>query len=473
MFKPNEIERFSMMLDPQMKKLEERIMEDIVRRIKINGEITRAADWQINRLQQLGVSMKTVENEIQRALNLDDADMEKLYSDITERGYARDNKLYEATGKQQIPFEENAELQQLISSVANQTNETMRNITQSLGFAVRQPDGKLGWSPLAQYYQQTLDGAMLDIASGAFDYNTVLKRVVNEMTNSGLRTIDYATGHKNRVDVAARRALMTGMSQITAKVNADNMEALDTEYVEVTWHGGARPSHQVWQGKIYHWRRGGNTGTAVPTAPRPQAQKVQYSAGKALTSEMEMSKRRNQPTSINRELIFSPEYVEKFNGISGNKETDELICKKARDMLTHRNNTLYEDMYLFDEKTKMVVGTQTHSNKIQEVVYNESLERAVKKYKEYSLISLHNHPESKPPSGSDFASCGGRKYKKGIICCHNGDVYIYQSGKKPFTAKLFDITVDKYKKRGYNEYDAYEETLKQFQRDYGIRWEKR
>ncbi len=34
------------------------------------------------------------------------------------------------------------------------------------------------------------------------------------------------------------------------------MEALGTEYVEVTWHSGARPSHQEWQGKVYRWNRG-------------------------------------------------------------------------------------------------------------------------------------------------------------------------------------------------------------------------
>ena len=87
-----------------------------------------------------------------------------------------------------------------------------------------------------------LDSAMLDIASGAFDYNTVLMRTVKQLTNSGLRSVDYATGWSNRVDVAARRAVMTGMSQLTAKVNEDNMTALDTEYVEVSWHSGARPS---------------------------------------------------------------------------------------------------------------------------------------------------------------------------------------------------------------------------------------
>lgn len=256
MLTSGEIEAASMALDEPFKDLEMRIMEDIVRRIKINGEITRSADWQITRLLQLGMSMKEIENDIQAALNISDEDMHKMYSDIISSGYARDKKLYEAVGAKFIPFEQNHELQQLVSAVAAQTNGTLKNITQSLGFVVRKPDGKLQFIKVADYYQKTLDNAMLDITSGAFDYNTVLKRTVKEMTNSGLRTVDYASGWSNRADVAARRAVMTGMAQITAKINEDNMEALGTDYVEVTWHSGARPEHQVWQGKVYYWDKG-------------------------------------------------------------------------------------------------------------------------------------------------------------------------------------------------------------------------
>lgn len=71
------------------------------------------------------------------------------------------------------------------------------------------------------------------------------------MTNSGLRTVDYETGWSNRVDVAARRAVMTGLTQVTAKINENNAEKLGTDMFEVSWHSGARPSHQVWQGRWY------------------------------------------------------------------------------------------------------------------------------------------------------------------------------------------------------------------------------
>ena len=42
MFKAGELEAISMALEPQFRELEQRIMSDIVRRISINGEITRA-----------------------------------------------------------------------------------------------------------------------------------------------------------------------------------------------------------------------------------------------------------------------------------------------------------------------------------------------------------------------------------------------------------------------------------------------
>lgn len=250
MFTSAELERFSMLLDKPMNELEMRIMTDIVRRIKDNGEITRAADWQINRLYQLGLSYDEIDAAIAQALGLSESDMEALYSDIISKGYARDKRLYDKTGTPFIPFEENEELRQLISSVAAQTSERLENITQSLGFAVNQ-NGSLTFLPIAKYYQSTLDSAMLDIASGAFDYNTVLRRVVADMTNSGLRSVDYASGHSNRVEVAARRALQTGIGQLTDKVNNDNAEALGTDHFEVTVSRCARPTHAVWQGRVY------------------------------------------------------------------------------------------------------------------------------------------------------------------------------------------------------------------------------
>ena len=250
MYTPEEIEAFSMIFDNAMRSLEIEVMEDVIRRIRINSEITRSADWQLYRLYELGKSKKSLRKAIKKAFNLDEGSINQLYQNIIGKGYARDETLYKAKGKQFIPFEKNEALQQYISAIVKQALESMQNISQSLGFAVKSGDKRV-FKPIAKYYQTTLDNAINGIATGVFDYNTVLKQTVSEMTNSGLRTVDYETGWSNRADVAARRAVMTGLTQVTAKINEHNAEKLGTDMFEVSWHSGARPSHQVWQGRWY------------------------------------------------------------------------------------------------------------------------------------------------------------------------------------------------------------------------------
>lgn len=581
MFTSGELERVSMVLDEPMKELEMRIMQDVVRRIKINGEITAAADWQINRLQQLGMSKEEVNAAIQEALSYSDEDMNELYSKVIGAGYTRDRALYEATGTPFIPFEENGELQQLISSVSDQTNQTLHNITQSLGFAERGTNGKISFTPLADFYQKTLDSAMLDISSGAFDYNTVLKRTVKAMTDSGLRTVDYASGHSNRVDVAARRAVMTGMTQLTAKVNEQNAEQLETDMFEVSWHGGARPEHQVWQGKwytkaqletvcglgtvtglcganCYHEYNPVIPGISEPTYTAEELEELnrqenepvewegkQYTKYEALqrqrrlettmraqrqemallkkgeadeddlincrakyrvtsaeytrfseamglpqqrervtadglgnimqgkytkgsgkpspvqvpavgakvtdkvtaeerkellsrdritlnSSEKENDKfserskvKSDEPITIVKKAdIESPKYRKQFEYFDESPQVKRTMYQESRDMLNHRTGTKFEDLSFIGSNTGDFI-TRTDFNEESKVEPSKRMYKMLRESEPYSIIAIHNHPKSATPSIDDIGCAYERKYKYGVIACHNGSLYRY------------------------------------------------
>lgn len=231
-------------------ELEERIIQDIVRRIVKTGEVTSTADWQINRLKIIGYSSEDIEKMLKTTLNKSYSEMFELYDKVINWEYVRNKDLYEQVNEEYIPFEKNKHLNQAINGIAQQSLEDLENITRSLGFYL-DINGKKTMTPLSQVYTEHLDRACFDIVSGAFDYNSVLRRTVTQLTNSGLRTIDYASGWHNRVDVAARRAVMTGLSQITGKITDYNAKKLGTEYFEVAWHAGARPTHAVWQGKVW------------------------------------------------------------------------------------------------------------------------------------------------------------------------------------------------------------------------------
>ncbi len=251
MFTPEVTEAIPIALEQIFDSLQMSIMTEIVRMLLEAADIIPSTGYKMSRLYDLGTSKKRIKDIVARTLNLSDKEVENIFTNITESGYNEAENAFTEQGKEFIPYSENEPLQQFVRAVQEQTQNECKNITQSMGFAKRQPDGSLGFTPVADYYQETLDKAVTEIASGASDYNTVLEKTVTEMTNSGLRTVDYASGHSNRVTIAARRAVSTGLNQVVGKINEENAEKLGTNYFEVSWHSGARPSHQVWQGRVY------------------------------------------------------------------------------------------------------------------------------------------------------------------------------------------------------------------------------
>lgn len=144
-------------------------------------------------------------------------------------------------------------------AIYQQTKRDLRNITQSMGFLV---DAGRTMLPPAKAYQWALDNAVMQVQSGAINYKQAIKTAVKQLADSGLKIVDYESGHRDQIDVAARRAVMTGVSQICAKYTEQSAEYLETPYFEVSAHSGARDkpgpspwsSHKDWQGRVYSIR---------------------------------------------------------------------------------------------------------------------------------------------------------------------------------------------------------------------------
>ena len=247
---PEEKGSLPLQLEKKFYELQDGIFSDIVRRIRKTGKITSTADYQINKLLVIGNSTEFVEQELKRLLEASYPEIWALYDKVCDWEYVRYKDAYEQINGNFIPLEENEQVQQWSQAIVNQTHSELKNITQSMGMTVN-INGKAVFTPLAEYYQTYLDRACLNIVTGAFDYNTILRRVVKEMTASGIRSIDYGkSGHSNRVPVAVHRAVMTGVSQLSAQINEMIAKDLKTDTYEVTWHAGHRPSHW-WGGNMY------------------------------------------------------------------------------------------------------------------------------------------------------------------------------------------------------------------------------
>ena len=231
--------------------LEEFIIDDIARRISKAGEVTATAKWQLERAKDL--SMDNIEKEIERVLGLANEELENTFKQSALTSVQAESKIYKEAINKEIKIKGNTLLEKVLEAAIKQTKGELKNISQSLGFA-QIINGKIVYKDIAKFYQDSVDLALMQVNSGVLNSNEAIKQAVKKLADSGLRTIDYENGWSNRVDVAVRRAVVTGSNQMCHKMTELTMKELECEFVETTAHAGARPDHQEWQGQVFCYK---------------------------------------------------------------------------------------------------------------------------------------------------------------------------------------------------------------------------
>lgn len=226
-------------------------MKKMVDLIKENGFSTASSDYLMNRLHALGVAEEDVAKYFEEALKNTEIKLNQVFDDEVYKEYYGHYREYKAVGLEQVPYKDNIELQQLVSGVHDQVFESIGGMSRSLGFVLKQPNGQMIPTTLQSFYQSQLDEAILEISSGAFSYEQVLEKVVNKMTTSGVRIIDFQSGAHRGMVSHVRTTVLTGFRQIQGRINEQTAQELGTNYFEISYHVGARPAHQVWQGRVF------------------------------------------------------------------------------------------------------------------------------------------------------------------------------------------------------------------------------
>ena len=257
-FDPSTLDALPEDLAELFRALEITLLEGICSQLKEADELNEATVQSIRALRSHGIDLNEIKKAIRRTSGISETKLNKLLDDVVERNQKYYTDLIDlAHITQPETLVDAAE----VAAIRTQTLDTFHNLTASMGFLV---DAGRTMLPPAKAYQWALDSAALQVQSGAINYNQAIKTAVKELADSGLKVVDYESGHWDHVDVAVRRAVMTGVSQICAKYTEQSAEYLDTPYFEVSAHIGARDkpgpspwsSHKDWQGRVYSVRVG-------------------------------------------------------------------------------------------------------------------------------------------------------------------------------------------------------------------------
>ena len=223
-------------------QVEDAILQDVARRIGKMDAVTPTANWQLWRYQQTEAVRNDVVKLLAKYTGKSESTIRRLLLQAATEAMDREDAIYYHYDMEPPPFEESAALNNLLDAGARQTCGTWQNLTATTANTV------------TGVFERTLDAAWLKVSTGAFDYKTAVKQAVDSLADE-MPMVTYPSGHTDSIEVAARRAILTGVNQTAGKLQVARMDEMGCEFVETTAHGGARPSHAEWQGRRFH--RGG------------------------------------------------------------------------------------------------------------------------------------------------------------------------------------------------------------------------
>ena len=259
-FQPSLLEALPEEIAELFRGLEDTLLADICSRLK-TGTVGETTVLDIKALRSHGIDLKEIEKAISETSGISEKKLKKLLEEVVEKNQQYYNEVITLADVTKPETLVNAAD---IDAIKRQTLQEMRNITRTMAFVVDagrtilKPQQALTWA---------LDTALLQVQSGAVSYNTAIANAVKQLADSGLRMVDYESGRSDQVDVAARRAVMTGVNQINQKYAEQSTEYLETDLVETSAHIGARnignvpENHEMWQGKWYRWSEKPQTST--------------------------------------------------------------------------------------------------------------------------------------------------------------------------------------------------------------------
>lgn len=239
MLKPEYIQRLPENMVKLYEQAEADILADMARRISTYDYWIPAVEHQAKMLEEAGMVREEI---IRRLRSLTKKTEDELVSLMREAGTAAlksDDEVYRRAGLSPSPVSASEDLQRVLQAGFEQTNGEFINLTKTTARTA------------TMQFERALDMAYMQIALGGMDYNTSIRHAIKQLSADGVGAIKYPSGRVDSIEVAVRRAVVTGVNQTALKLQDARADEMGADLVEVSAHVGARPSHAEWQGGIY------------------------------------------------------------------------------------------------------------------------------------------------------------------------------------------------------------------------------
>jgi len=225
---------------------------ELIKRIR---DLTPTEAKKLVQILKYGGNYEDILGKLSKLTKMSKKDIEQIFSSYAKKDLEFAKKFYDYRNVPFKPFRENSVLKRQVRALANLTNQTMENFTRSraIGYTIKGINGKTKFLGLKKVYEKVLDEALLNIGQGKDTFDNSMVRILRQLGESGLKTLDYASGRSIRLDSMVRMHLKSGLRELHNEDQRLFGEEFGADGVELSVHSNPAPDHEEAQGRQFSY----------------------------------------------------------------------------------------------------------------------------------------------------------------------------------------------------------------------------
>lgn len=236
-------EKLLSVFDKRFENYNTKVLEELGNVIKQFKDLTPSQAYSLAQQLKYNTTVKDLLNELSKISGLSVKDLKAILEKVAKENIGFADVYYKARGLETPIYSQNKALQRLVSSVYKVSGAEFKNIAKSTGFRLLGDNGEPLLLDIDETYKYVIDKCVVAISQGKETYQQSMRSTLKQLSDSGVRKIDYANNYSRRIDSSVRMNVLDAVREVSNQSQMLFGEEFGYNAVEVSHHSNSAPDH--------------------------------------------------------------------------------------------------------------------------------------------------------------------------------------------------------------------------------------
>lgn len=237
----------------RMNKANELFLEQLGNSIKKIKDLKPSQAQKLVQMLRFGGNYEKIVKSMAKYADKNVSDIDEIFVAYSKKDQYFNEQFYKYKNIPFVQYNKNSALKKQTEALAKMVKKEMYDFTREkvLGYSIHDNKGNLIFQGLKDVYTSAIEEALMNVGQGKETFDSAMTKILKDIGQSGLKTIDYESGRSVRLDSVIRMHLKNSLNEL----HNENQELFGKQYgadgVEITVHEYPAPDHELVQGRQF------------------------------------------------------------------------------------------------------------------------------------------------------------------------------------------------------------------------------